>query len=58
MTKHQKKIARAKRLKKKMNIERASKTKTDKDPLRANRTKVTFSHTSRRNAKIRLNLKR
>jgi len=56
VTKHQKKIARAKRLKKKMNIERASKTKMEKEPLRANQTKATFSHSTRRFAKIRIHL--
>ena len=52
MTKHQKKIARAKRLKKKMNIERASKTKMEKEPLR------TDAFATSRNVKIRLNLKK
>lgn len=56
MTKHQKKIARSKRLKKKMNIERSSKTKTEKEPFRANQTKATFSHSTRRYAKIRIHL--
>ncbi len=52
MTKQKKKLARIKRLKKKMNVERSQKTKAEKETLRGGRIKVTWSHTKRPTSKV------
>ena len=55
MSKQNKKLARAKRIKKKMNVERSQKTTLEKVNLRNARTKVTWSHTKRAKSKITFN---